>query len=74
MKVNFYLKENDDSIDEDYITISLVRNSKNRHQVTNAKLLKDLSAIEQQNIKNVISLIEKYSQDMEGAKDIVYNL
>jgi hypothetical protein len=75
MKVNFYLKEEEsDKIEEEYITISIVRKGKNRHQVTNAKPLENLSAIEQQNIKNVISLLEKYSGETEGAKDLVYGL
>jgi hypothetical protein len=74
MKINFYLKEEDSLEDEDYVTITIVRKGKERHQSANAKKLDDLTAIEQQNIKLLIATIEKYSSGTEGAKELTYSL
>lgn len=73
MITNFYLKE-DDSIKEDYITISVVRKSDKRTQFTNAKDITDLTAIEQQNIKHIIATLEKYSSEEQGAAQLKYSL
>lgn len=73
MKVNFYVRESDDS-EENEITITLVKQSKERHQVSNTKKLDDLTAIEQDAIKNVILALEKYSSQEEGGADLVYSL
>lgn len=73
MKINFYLKE-EDSLDEDYVTITIVRKGKERHQSANAKKLDDLTAIEQQNVKLMIATIEKYSSEIEGATELTYGL
>ena len=73
MKISFYIKE-EDNLEEDYIAISIVRKSTERHQATNIKKLDDLTAVEQQNIKNIIITAEKYNTESEGAIDIKYNL
>lgn len=73
MKINFYLKE-EENLDEDYVTITIVRKGKERHQSANAKKLEDLTAIEQQNIKLTIATIEKYSSEIEGATELTYGL
>jgi hypothetical protein len=73
MKISFYIKE-EDNLEEDYLAISIVRKSKERHQSTNVKKLDDLTAVEQQMIKNIIITAEKYNTESEGAIDIKYNL
>lgn len=73
MKINFFVRESDDS-EENEITITLVKQSKERHQVSNSKNLDDLTAIEQDAIKNVILALEKYSSKEEGGTDLVYGL
>jgi hypothetical protein len=73
MIINFYLKE-DNSIKEDYVTISVVRNGENRIQSTNAKDITDLTDIEQQNIKHLIATLEKYSIEGQGAIQLTYGL
>jgi hypothetical protein len=73
MIINFYLKE-DNSIKEDYVTISVVRNGENRIQSTNAKDITDLTDIEQQNIKHLIATLEKYSIEEQGAVQLTYGL
>lgn len=73
MKINFYLKE-EESLEEDYVTITIVRKGNERHQSANAKNLDDLTAIEQQNIKLTIATIEKYSSEIEGATELTYSL
>jgi len=73
MIINFHLRECDDS-QENEITITMVKKSGERHQVTNTKKLDDLTAIEQDAIKNVILALEKYSCEQEGGTDLVYSL
>lgn len=74
MLVTLHLKEDID-IDEDSVTITVIKNSKNhRAQSVNVKKLDDLTAVEQQNIKMILATIEKYRTDESGAKDIRYSL
>jgi len=66
MKVSFYLKEVED-IPEDSITITIVRKN-NKSQSVNSKKLDDLTAVEQQTIKQIISVVEKYGNEESAIK------
>lgn len=78
MIVNFYLKEvvseNDDSLGEDEIAITVIRKGKNRSQSVNTKRLSDLTAVEQQTIRAAMAIVEKYRAQNEGAQDMKYGL
>lgn len=79
-KVNFYLKEvissdDEENNSEEEITISVIKRVKSgKSQTLNTKMLDDLSAIEQQSIKGVVAILEKYLSENEGAKDMKYSL
>lgn len=70
MTVTFYLKE-DNEIEEDSVSITIVRKNKSRSQSVNAKKLDDLTTTEQQTIKSLISIIEKYRGE---GKELTYGL
>ena len=77
-KVNFYLKEVvvDEINSEQEITITLIKRVKEsgKTQMLNTKRLDDLSAVEQQSIKGVVAILEKYLCENEGAIDMKYSL
>ena len=73
IKVNFHLKEDPD-VEEEEITISIIKRSKDRSQSVNAKRLDDLSATEQQTIKSLESIIEKYRAETSGSIELKYSL
>jgi hypothetical protein len=73
MIINFYLKEDSD-IDQDEISVTVIRKKAKRSQSVNAKKLDNLTAVEQQNIKNIISTLEKYAGISQGAKELTYGL
>jgi hypothetical protein len=72
MIVNFYLKETDSN--EDSITITLIKKKKVRSQSINSVDTNKMSKNDTQNIKKIIAMVEKYSQKLNGAIQIVYNL
>ena len=59
MTITFYLKE-ENEIEEESVSITIVRKGKKRSQSVNAKKLDDLTAIEQQTMRSIVSIIEKY--------------
>lgn len=73
MKISFYIKE-ECELEEDYISVVIMRKANDRRQSTNIKKLDDLTAVEQQFIKNIIVTAEKYNSENEGAINIKYNL
>lgn len=73
IKVNFHLKE-DVGIEEEEITISIISKSKERSQSVSAKRLDDLTAVEQQTIKSLKSIIEKYRGEPAGTIELKYGL
>jgi len=74
MIINLYIKEDGDNIEEDSLSITLVRKNKERSQSINVKRLDDLTAIEQQTMRAVMAIIEKYRGEDQGAKDMKYGL
>jgi hypothetical protein len=74
MTITFYLKE-ESEIEEESASITIVRKGKDkkRSQSINAKKLDDLTATEQQTMRAVFSIIEKYRGD-QGAKELTYGL
>jgi len=72
MTVTFYLKEREDI--EESVTITVIRKKKDRLQSVNVKKLDDLTAIEQQTMRAVIAIIDKYRGEDQGAKDLRYGL
>jgi hypothetical protein len=72
MIVNFYLKETDSN--EDSITITLIKKKKVRSQSINSVDTNKMSKNDTRNIKKIIEMVEKYSQKLNGAIQIVYNL
>lgn len=72
MIVNFYLKETDSN--EDSITITLIKKKKIRSQSINSVDTNKMSKNDTRNIKKIIAMVEKYSQKLNGAIQIVYNL
>jgi hypothetical protein len=72
MIVNFYLKETDSN--EDSITITLIKKNKVRSQSINSVDTNKMSKNDTRNIKKIIAMVEKYSQKLNGAIQIVYNL
>jgi tRNA G18 (ribose-2'-O)-methylase SpoU len=73
MTVTFYLKERED-IAEESVTITIIRKKKDRLQSVNVKKLDDLTAIEQQTMRAVVAIVEKYRGEDQGAKDLRYGL
>lgn len=73
MKVSLLFKE-DTGVEEDSVTISIIRNSKERSQAINAKDLTDLTAVEQEAIKKLIETVQKYSTPGSGATTVSYTL
>lgn len=75
IKVNFHLKEDPDMKEDGEITISIIRKGSNgeRSQSVNSKKLDDLSAIEQQTIKSLESIIDKYRIET-GSTELKYSL
>ena len=72
MTVTFYLKEREDI--EESVTITVIRKKKDRLQSVNVKKLDDLTAIEQQTMRAVVAIVEKYRGEDQGAKDLRYGL
>jgi hypothetical protein len=74
MTITFYLKE-ESEIEEESASITIVRKGKDkkRSQSINAKKLDDLTATEQQTMRSVFSIVEKYRGD-QGAKELTYGL
>jgi len=73
MTVTFYLKEHGD-IEDESVTITILRKKKNRTQSVNVKKLDDLTAVEQQTMRAVLAIVEKYRGEDQGAKDLKYSL
>lgn len=75
IKVNFHLKEDPDMKEDGEITISIIRKggSGERSQSVNAKRLDELSAIEQQTIKSLESIVDKYRIET-GSTELKYSL
>ena len=73
MTITFYLKE-ESEIEEESVSITIVRKGKKRSQSVNAKKLDDLTAIEQQTMRSIVSIIEKYRGEDQGAKELTYGL
>jgi hypothetical protein len=73
MTVTFYLKERED-IEEESVTITIIRKKKDRLQSVNVKRLDDLTAVEQQTMRSVVAIVEKYRGEDQGAKDLRYGL
>lgn len=73
MTINFYVKEVGE-IEEESVTITVVRKNKKRAQSVNVKKLDDLTAIEQQTMRSVLAIIEKYRGEDQGAKELNYGL
>lgn len=73
MTVTFYLKERED-IEEESVTITIIRKKKGRLQSVNVKRLDDLTAVEQQTMRSVVAIVEKYRGEDQGAKDLRYGL
>ena len=71
MTISFYVKEKND-IEEDSMSIALVRKNKNSQSV-NVKKLDNLTAVEQQRIKSVIAIMEKYRKE-DDSVDLKYGL
>jgi hypothetical protein len=71
MTISFYVKEKND-IEEESMSIALVRKNKNSQSV-NVKKLDNLTAVEQQTIKSVISIMEKYRKE-DDSVDLKYKL
>ena len=71
MTISFYVKEKND-IEEDSMSIALVRKNKNSQSV-NVKKLDNLTAVEQQTIKSVIAIMEKYRKE-DDSVDLKYGL
>jgi hypothetical protein len=72
MIVNLYIKEDLD-IEEDSIAITIIRKSKDRFQSINVKKLDNLTAIEQQTMRSVIAMMEKYRGE-QGSVNLKYGL
>jgi precorrin-3B methylase len=72
MTVTFYLKENTEI--EESLTVTIVRKNKSRSQSVNVKKLDDLTATEQQTMRALIAIVEKYRAPSEGAQDMKYGL
>lgn len=73
MIVNLYIKEDVD-IEEESVAITIIRKSKDRAQSVNVKKLDDLTAIEQQTMRSLIAMMEKYRGEDQGAKELKYGL
>jgi hypothetical protein len=74
MIINFLLKEAA-GIEEESVTITFIKkNDKARSQTINAKDLTDLTAIEQQTIRAVLAISEKYRAKESGSTEITYSL
>jgi len=71
MTISFYVKEKND-IEEESMSIALVRKNKNSQSV-NVKKLDNLTAVEQQTIKSVIAIMEKYRKE-DDSVDLKYGL
>ena len=73
MNVNFFLKE--DIIIQESVSITVMRsNDRGRNQVINTIPIDKMSKSEQKIIETAIGLLEKYSQEQQGAIQIRYNL
>ena len=74
IKINFHLKEDPDMKEDGEITISIIRKgSGERSQSVNAKKIDDLSATEQQTIKSLESIVDKYRIET-GSTELKYSL
>ena len=72
MIVNLYIKEDVD-IDEESVAITIIRKSKYRAQSVNVKRLDDLTTVEQQTMRSVIAMMEKYRGE-QGSVNLKYGL
>jgi hypothetical protein len=73
MTVTFYLKE-DSGIEDDSLTITIVRKNKKRSQSVNVKKLDGLTAVEQQTMRAIMAIAEKYRGEDQGSVDLKYSL
>ena len=73
MTINFFLKE--DTTIQESVSITVMRsNEKGRNQIINTVPIDKMSKSDQKIIETAIGLLEKYSQEQQGAIQIKYNL
>ena len=73
MLIQFNVKE-DNKVEENSITITINLKSENRSNKFNNKRLDNLTEQEKKCIDEVMSIVEKYSNDEQGGQDVKYAL